>query len=206
MKLYESTFILNPQADNSTLDQQVKAVTDLITTNGGKIVAEDRMGTRRLAYPIKRLTQGYYTSLLFEAPPQVPGIMERFFRLDDAYIRHLTILFEGDPEAVKERQEAMAQALEAQDRHRRSDHGRRGGRDRGQATAKPREEAAPAPETVAPTEAAAPAAEPTAEPAATSTPATEETSAPAAETAAKPAEPEPPAVEPEAPEPEEEEL
>ncbi|MFH1299837.1 MAG: 30S ribosomal protein S6, partial [Planctomycetota bacterium] len=62
MNLYETTFIVNPQSDDASLDRQVKSITDLITANGGKILKEDRMGTRRLAYEIQGLTQGYYTN------------------------------------------------------------------------------------------------------------------------------------------------
>ncbi|HWR81856.1 MAG TPA: 30S ribosomal protein S6 [Candidatus Deferrimicrobium sp.] len=100
MQLYETTFIVNPQTDDASLDRQVRAVADLITTSGGRIVHEDRMGTRRLAYPIKGLTQGYYTSIVFEGPAEVLPPLTRHFKLGEAYLRHLTILFEGDVEAL----------------------------------------------------------------------------------------------------------
>lgn len=95
MNLYETTFIVNPQSDDASLDRQVKSITDLITANGGKILKEDRMGTRRLAYEIQGLTQGYYTNLVFEAPAEIPSLLNRHFRLEEPYIRHLTVLFEG---------------------------------------------------------------------------------------------------------------
>lgn len=102
MNLYETTFILNPQADDATLDRQVKAISDLISSNGGKVVHEDRMGTRRLAYEIQGLTQGYYTSVYFEGAGDLPKVLDRHYRLEEPYIRHLTLVFEGDIEQVKE--------------------------------------------------------------------------------------------------------
>ncbi|MGH8016528.1 MAG: 30S ribosomal protein S6, partial [Candidatus Zixiibacteriota bacterium] len=51
MNLYETTFIVNPQAEESAIDEQVKAIGKVIADNGGKIIREERMGTRRLAYP-----------------------------------------------------------------------------------------------------------------------------------------------------------
>lgn len=126
MRLYETTFVLNPQADEAALDNQVKAIGTIITGNGGKIVAEDRMGTRRLAYEINGMMQGYYSSFLFESEPQVLPLLERHYKLEDPYVRHLTILFEGDPEIVRERQQAMATAMEANERARR--HARSEGR------------------------------------------------------------------------------
>ncbi|UCC44179.1 MAG: 30S ribosomal protein S6 [Candidatus Zixiibacteriota bacterium] len=105
MNLYETTYILNPQSDDATLDRQVKAVNDIIVNNGGKIVHEDRVGTRRMAYEIKDLAQGYYTSTYFEGPGQLPRLLDRHFRLEDQCLRHLTILYEGSVERLKERPE-----------------------------------------------------------------------------------------------------
>jgi len=99
VNLYETTFIVNPQADDVSIDRQVKSITDLISSNGGKILREDRMGTRRLAYDIEGLTQGYYTSIVFEAPPETPSILSRHYRLEEPYIRHLTVIFEGSLES-----------------------------------------------------------------------------------------------------------
>lgn len=97
MNLYETTFIVNPQAEESAIDEQVKAVGKVITDNGGKIIREERMGTRRFAYLVGKLTQGYYATILYEAEPPVLPVLERFMKLGDAYIRHLTIRFLGDP-------------------------------------------------------------------------------------------------------------
>jgi len=116
---YETTFILNPQADDATLDQQIKNVVELIATSGGKIIREERMGTRRLAYPIEGLTQGHYTSIIFEAPATVLPVLERHYRLEEPIIRHLTIVFEGDPVALTESsRSATASFFEKEERAR----------------------------------------------------------------------------------------
>ncbi len=97
MRTYESTFILSPQADDAAFDQQIKAITDLIGNNDGKIIKEDRWGIRRMAYPIKKFTQGFYTRLVFEGNSKLLTELERFYKLEEPYIRYLTIIFEGDP-------------------------------------------------------------------------------------------------------------
>ncbi len=109
MRVYETTFIVNPQTDDATIDQHVAAVSDLITGQGGKMLHEDRMGTRRLAYPINKLTQGYYHSFIYEASNDVLPVLERHFRLNDQYLRFLTVMFEGDlTKLTHERQERLA--------------------------------------------------------------------------------------------------
>ncbi|HUV30769.1 MAG TPA: 30S ribosomal protein S6 [Acidobacteriota bacterium] len=105
MKTYETTFIINPQVDDATIDRQVKAVLDIITGNGGTILRQNRMGTRRLAYEIKGLTQGYYADVVFEGSPEVLSLLTRHYRLEEPYVRYLTILFEGSLTEEGERPE-----------------------------------------------------------------------------------------------------
>lgn len=119
MRYYETTFIVNPQADDATIDRQVQAVTDLIVSNGGKIIFDDRIGTRRLAYPVAGLTQGYFASLIFESTGLIVPILDRYYRIEEPYLRYLTILFEGDPAAVRERQKEFAARLEEREREDR---------------------------------------------------------------------------------------
>jgi len=116
---YETTFILNPQADDATLDQQIKNVLELIANSGGNIIREERMGTRRLAYPIAGLTQGHYASIIFKAPATTLPILDRHYRLEEPIIRHLTIVFEGDPVALTESsRSATASFFEKEERAR----------------------------------------------------------------------------------------
>ena len=96
MRTYETTFIINPQSDDSAIDQHVNAVTDLITGNGGNILRLNRIGTRRLAYDIQKLSQGYYTDIIFDGPVSLLGVLDRFYKLEEPYIRFLTVRFEGD--------------------------------------------------------------------------------------------------------------
>lgn len=100
MRTYETTFIVNPQTDDATIDNQVGAISKLITDNGGKILHENRMGTRRLAYPIQKLTQGYYTTFVYEGTAKILPILDRHFNLGESYLRHMTILFEGNLERL----------------------------------------------------------------------------------------------------------
>ncbi len=94
MSVYDTTFVLNPQLEEAGLDERIKEVIDLIGSNGGKIVKENRIGMRKLAYEIKKLTQGYYVSLVFEGDGALINEMERRFRLDENCLRFLTCLYQ----------------------------------------------------------------------------------------------------------------
>lgn len=112
MRIYESTFILSPQADDVAFDRQIRAVTDLIHRYEGKVLQADRWGIRRLAYPIKKFTQGYYARVIFEANQTVLNELERLYRIEEPYIRYLTVRFEGKLDREKAFEPADAVAAE----------------------------------------------------------------------------------------------
>lgn len=90
MPVYDSTFIFNPQLEEAGLDARVKELVELVTRHGGKVINENRIGMRRLAYEIQKLTQGYYVSLVFEGSSAVVTELERDLRLDENCLRFLT--------------------------------------------------------------------------------------------------------------------
>lgn len=94
MRLYDATFILNPQSEEANLDTQIKDVQELIVRYGGRVVQETRLGMRRLAYHIGHLMQGYYVNIVFEGTGDTVREMERHLRLSESCLRFLTCLYE----------------------------------------------------------------------------------------------------------------
>lgn len=94
MSVYDTTLILNPQLEESGIDGRIKETVELIHRFGGKVQSENRMGMRRLAYEIQKVTQGYYVTLVFEGDQKVVTEMERAFRLDEGCLRYLTCLYQ----------------------------------------------------------------------------------------------------------------
>lgn len=118
MRQYETCFIVNPQTDDAAIERHVNAVREHIQNNGGTILEEDRMGTRRLAYPIQNLTQGYYTAMIFEGDGKLIQSLDRFLKLEEPYIRHLTIRWDNRKVVVRKKEgedEAEQQAVEQQE-------------------------------------------------------------------------------------------
>lgn len=92
MRRYETTFILTPDLEETDLEKNIERYTNIITGRGGTIEKEDRWGLRRLAYEIKKRTQGYYVQLVHESGPDVPRELERQFILNENCLRYLTVL------------------------------------------------------------------------------------------------------------------
>jgi small subunit ribosomal protein S6 len=108
---YETLFITLPTLTEDEEKAAVGALVQVVHDGGGSLAAADRMGRRRLAYPIRKFEDGVYTRLLYDADPAVPKELDRRIRLSDRVLRHLTVrLDEGWAAAAKEQAVRDAQA------------------------------------------------------------------------------------------------
>jgi small subunit ribosomal protein S6 len=93
---YETIFITPPNLTEEDERSTVEAMAQVITDGGGSIVANDRMGRRRLAYPIRKFDDGVYIRLLYDSDAEVIRELERRFRLSDNVLRYLTVHMQPD--------------------------------------------------------------------------------------------------------------
>ncbi len=102
MPSYELTYILRP-LDETALAAVNERIANMIATSGGEITARNDWGKRHLAYPIKKLNEGYYVALQLNLPPPAVRTIERALQLNDDVLRYLVIRAdEVQPEAEKE--------------------------------------------------------------------------------------------------------
>ena len=111
MKPYETTIIFDPQLQEEGWEKAVEKYAAIITRKG-VIKRTDRWGLRRLAYEIKKNAQGYYVHFLHESHPDVPREIERQCLLDEACLRHLTVVADNPKyqEEMDKRQAARESA------------------------------------------------------------------------------------------------
>ena len=102
LRAYETVFILDPTLDEHTIEKEIKKVEDLITSQKGRIKKTEKWGTRRLAYPIKKKSQGFYTLIYFEGDGNIPTDLERAYKLNEFCLRYLTVVSEEKTEEVAE--------------------------------------------------------------------------------------------------------
>lgn len=104
MKFYETGLIFDPQLDDAGFDGEIKKVTDIIESNSGNIEKVDRWGIRRLAYQIKKRSQGFYTFIYYNAPTEVPRMIESMLRINENCLRFMTIVPDSKPDFEKPEQ------------------------------------------------------------------------------------------------------
>ena len=90
MNKYESVVIINPTVDEEGMKALISKFTDLIN-NDGKVEKVDELGKRKLAYEIKKQSEGYYVVYTFEANPEFIKELERIYRITDSIMKFITI-------------------------------------------------------------------------------------------------------------------
>lgn len=90
MKNYESIFIVNPSVSDEGIKNLIKKFSDIIN-NDGKVLNVEEMGKKKLAYEVKKNSEGYYVVLTFEANPELIQELERNYRITDEVIKFMTI-------------------------------------------------------------------------------------------------------------------
>ncbi len=120
MRRYETIYILRPNLSESEITKVIESTNQIITDVKGSIIALDRWGIRKLAYLIKKETQGYYVFCDYAATPEAVSEIERKFRIDDAVLKYMTVKLadaitsEQITEATAEAQAKQAAASESE--------------------------------------------------------------------------------------------
>lgn len=89
---YETTYIINAAIEEQTIEETVVKMDDFIKEHGGQLIKTDRIGRKRLAYPIQKKHSGYYVTVEYKALPESIAQIERALQLDDYVLRFLTIV------------------------------------------------------------------------------------------------------------------
>ncbi|MGN1299718.1 MAG: 30S ribosomal protein S6 [Candidatus Scatovivens sp.] len=90
MNKYETVFIINPSVEEAGVKELIEKFSNIIN-NDGKVTEVQEMGKRKLAYEIKKNSEGYYVLINFEANPELIKELERNYRITDNVIKFIVI-------------------------------------------------------------------------------------------------------------------
>lgn len=90
MKTYEMLYVLDNAISDEAKDSHVKKFEDVVTSSGGKVIATDKWGVKKLAYPINYKTDGYYVLMTFEAEGAAVKELDRIAGLSTEVLRVVT--------------------------------------------------------------------------------------------------------------------
>ena len=90
MAKYEVMFIINPVLEDEKKNAVVERVQEIINADG-EVSKVDVWGMRKLAYPIKKKSEGYYVVIEFKAQPTLPKELDRRLRINENVMRHIIV-------------------------------------------------------------------------------------------------------------------
>ena len=90
MNKYETVFIINPSVEDTGVKSLIQKFSDLINSDG-KVEKVDELGKKKLAYEIKKNSEGNYVAINFEANPNLIAELERVYRITDEVMKFITI-------------------------------------------------------------------------------------------------------------------
>ncbi|HLE52624.1 MAG: 30S ribosomal protein S6 [Chloroflexi bacterium RBG_19FT_COMBO_50_10] len=89
MRAYELVFIVHPDLDDSALKELVDRVKGWITDAGGQVAKVDLWGKRKLAYRLRKQSEGQYVLMKTQMAPSFCTQLERNLRLQEPVLRFL---------------------------------------------------------------------------------------------------------------------
>lgn len=133
MRRYETIYILRPTLGEEEINELVERTNNILTSGNGEIITLDKWGLRKLAYLIKKESNGYYVFCDYGTEPENVTEMERKFRIDDAVMKYMTLKIadsidaegieaaRGDYEAAKDAAAKRAAELEEDEQKENND-------------------------------------------------------------------------------------
>ena len=97
-------YIITPDHEENEAEALIENVKGIIE-GGGNLINVDVWGKRRLAYPIRKRTEGYYVVYVFESGSSFIAQLNQVLRVNEAILRHMIVLYDDDIEKLKTSQE-----------------------------------------------------------------------------------------------------
>ena len=102
MLAYETLLLLSPELGEDERNSLLEGLTQVVESEGGKIVEMDHWGSKTLAYPVRKQTRGYYVRMDYDAPAQLIAELERKIRLNDEIFKFVTVKLDRAADAQAE--------------------------------------------------------------------------------------------------------
>ena len=84
-------FVLTPVLSDEQLQEVINKIRNFLQENKAEIVHEDKIGLKKLAYPIQHKSTGFYHLFEFKATPEMIIALETEYRREEAIIRFMTL-------------------------------------------------------------------------------------------------------------------
>ena len=101
MNNYETLYVLKPTLTDEETSANIAKIEEILVKNGAEILATNKMGMRKLAYPVEKNERGVYTIVYFKAAGSVIAELERNLKFNEEVIKYLTVKYTKKKEVTQ---------------------------------------------------------------------------------------------------------
>jgi small subunit ribosomal protein S6 len=109
---YDLNVILDPNLTETQLQTEKDAIDAQIARAEGETLNLDEWGSQRLAYPIRKLNEGYYLIYRLKLPLDKPKVVETALRQRDNVMRVLVVKDRPEWRTLKQKKAPAATAAD----------------------------------------------------------------------------------------------
>ena len=88
---YELALIIRPEVEEEGQQALIERLSEMLTSAGGQVTDVESWGRRRLAYPIRKIQEGFYYFIQGQFSASVLPELERTIKLNEDILRHMVI-------------------------------------------------------------------------------------------------------------------
>ena len=89
--LYEVIVIVKSSVGDDGLEKNIMQLEAAIKNYGGSVVKIEEPSRKKFTHKIKGSKEGYYVSVLFNSPPELPNTLKRTLSISDDVLRYIVI-------------------------------------------------------------------------------------------------------------------
>ena len=89
MRKYEMLYILTATLSDEEKEAIIAKFENVVKSSGGSVEKVDKVGLKKLAYPINYKTEGYYVLMTFESDVTMVAELKRVAGITDGVMRRL---------------------------------------------------------------------------------------------------------------------
>ena len=99
-RFYEVMFIVRPDIADEDLDKLIAGFEQTVTSGGGTVRSTEKMGRRKLAYVVRKCSEGNYILMTVDADGALVAELERRLRVSEPVIKFITVRMDEEEKRI----------------------------------------------------------------------------------------------------------
>lgn len=88
---YELMYIISQDANDEQKEALIAKFSQMVESKGGKVLSLEKIGMKKLAYPINFKNEGYYVLMTIETSAEVVDEMNKLMNITEHIVRQIFI-------------------------------------------------------------------------------------------------------------------